>query len=254
LEIFLLAGDKLNINELKEAAAVSAVDFVKSGMIVGLGTGSTTYFAIKEIAERIKDGRLKNIKGIPSSIQTEKLAIEVGIKIVTFKEENFIDLTIDGADEVDINLNLIKGGGGALLREKIIAQASRRNIIIVDESKLSQVVGTKWHLPIEVIPFALHLEINYLRQLNGNPKIRKRKDGENFLTDQDNFIVDCNFGKINDVNSLSLRLNDRAGIVEHGLFIGSVTDLIVAHKNGVAHFEKNKMPDEIFKFTGLIQR
>jgi len=141
-----------------------------------------------------------------------------------------------------------------LLREKIIAQASRRNLIIVDGSKLSQVVGTKWHLPIEVIPFALHLEMSYLRQLTGDPKIRKRKDGENFLTDQNNFIVDCNFGKINDVNSLSLRLNDRAGIVEHGLFIGSVTDLIVAHKNGMAHFEKNKMPDEIFKFTGLIQR
>lgn len=244
----------MNTNELKKTAAIKAVDFIESGMVVGLGTGSTTYYAIKEIAERIKSGRLKNIKGIPSSGQSEKLAVELDIPLVTFKEEKFIDITIDGADEVDAKLNLIKGGGGALLREKILAQTSRRNIIIVDQSKLSLVVGTKWYLPIEVIPFALHLEKNFLQQLNGIPEIRKLKDGTNFTTDQNNFVIDCNFGKIDDVNTLSLRLNERTGIAEHGLFIGLTTDLIVAHENGIDHFQKDKMESDTPKFIRLIRK
>ncbi len=243
----------MNKNELKKAAALKAVDFIETGMIVGLGTGSTTTFAIKEIALRIKDGRLKNIRGIPSSSISEKLARDLNIPLITFDEETEIDITIDGADEVDSKLNLIKGGGAALLREKVLAQASKRNIIIVDASKLSHTLGTNWFLPIEVIPFAANLEMEFLKKLGGFATVRKHDDGRVLNTDQNNFIVDCNFGKIDDPVFLSTLLNSRAGIVEHGLFIDLTTDLIAADEEGITHFEKNKLHADNHDFIKLIQ-
>jgi len=227
-------------DELKQQAANRAVEFVESGMVVGLGSGSTSNFAVQRIAERINSGELENIVGIPSSARTAKLATELGIPLVGFDEHQQIDITIDGADEVDPDLNLIKGGGGALLREKVVAQASRQNIIIVDGSKLSSRLGTNWSLPIEVIPFAVKTEACFLEALGAAVSIRRRNAGGYFNTDQNNLILDADFGPITDLSKLAAELNERAGIVEHGLFLALASDVIVAESNGIQHLIRNE--------------
>ena len=223
---------------LKQKAAHRAVEFVDSGMVVGLGTGSTTAFAVTRIGERLKSGDLKNIVGIPTSIRTEKLALELGIPLCGLGDQPRIDVTIDGADEVDPDLNLIKGGGGALLREKVVAQASRQNIIIIDESKLSPRLGTRWALPVEVIPFAVTSEEKFLKSLAPAVNLRTDDTGQPFQTDQNNFILDANFGEMADPKGLALKLNERAGIVEHGLFLDLASDVIVAAENGIRHLKR----------------
>jgi len=225
-------------DELKQQAAQRAVEFVHSGMVVGLGTGSTTAFAVMRIGERIKSGDLKNIVGIPTSIRTEKLATELGIPLCGLDDQPVIEVTIDGADEVDPALNLIKGGGGALLREKVVAQASRQNIIIVDESKLSPHLGTRWAVPVEVIPFAAKTEENFLKSQGAAVSLRLDDQGRPYQTDQNNFILDANFGEIEDPNGLAARLNERAGIVEHGLFLGLASDVIVAAEDAIRHLKR----------------
>ena len=227
-------------DELKKKAAIQAVDLIESGMVVGLGTGSTAKFAVERMAEKIQAGDLQNIVGIPSSDRTEKLAHQLNIPLTDLETHPEIDLTIDGADEVDPDLNLIKGGGGALLREKIIAQASRINIIIVDESKLSPLLGTMWALPIEVVPFACKTEQLYLESIGGSVTLRVDESESAFLTNQQNFILDTHFGQIADPNGLVSRLNDRAGIVEHGLFLGLATDVIVAGRKDIRHLRRSK--------------
>lgn len=226
-------------DRLKKEAGLAAVDFIESGMVLGLGTGSTTRYALEEIGRRVRSGKLKDIVGIPSSIQTEKIAGELGISLTTFDEFQEIDLTIDGADEVDPELNLIKGGGGALLREKILAQASRRNIMIVDESKLSPRLGTHWPVPIEVIPFAWKLVGKFLFSLGGEVRLRMKEDGNPYTTDQDNFILDTKFGPISDLRGLASNLSKKAGIVEYGLFLGTASEVIVAGENGIRFLKRN---------------
>ena len=225
-------------DELKHEAALRAADFVESGMVVGLGTGSTTEYAVKRIAEMLNTGELSEIVGIPTSIRTENLARELNIPLVGFETHQNIDLTIDGADEVDPDLNLIKGGGGALLREKVVAQASRRNMIIVDESKLVPKLGTGWALPIEVIPFARYTEAKFLSGIGGAVTVRTNDDGTPFSTDQNNLILDTNFGQIEEPSKLAAQLNERAGIVEHGLFLNLATDVIVAREGGIKHLTR----------------
>jgi ribose 5-phosphate isomerase A len=220
---------------LKELAAHKAVEFVESGMVVGLGTGSTAAFAVARIAERLDNGDLKNIIGIPSSLRTEEQARGLDIPLAGFDAHSEIDVTIDGADEVDPDLNLIKGGGGALLREKVLAQATRRNIIIVDESKLVPKLGTGWALPIEVIPFARDSAAKFIASLGASVKLRCIDDGSEFFTDQNNLILDADFGPITAPVELADKLNQRAGIVEHGLFLGLAADVIVAGAEGVRH-------------------
>ncbi|MCK4452241.1 MAG: ribose 5-phosphate isomerase A, partial [Anaerolineae bacterium] len=149
-----------------------------------------------------------------------------------------VDVTIDGADEVDPHLNLIKGGGGALLREKIVAQASRCEIIVVDESKLSPALGTHWPVPVEVTPFGWRSQAAYLESLGAQPVLRLSSDGTPFTTDQGNLILDCRFGPISQPAQLAARLSERAGIVEHGLFLGLATDVILAGVEGVRHLER----------------
>ena len=218
--------------KLKLEAAKEAVKFIKSGMIVGLGTGSTSNYAIKIIAEKLKTGELKNIKGIPSSSGSEKLADELNIPLTTFFDNPIIDITLDGADEVDENKCLIKGGGGALLREKILAQASKVEIIMVDESKVSKNLGQKWALPVEVVPFALNVEKKFIESLGA--KVSERvKENKLFITDEGNNILDCNFGIIKNPAELAEKLNNRAGIVEHGLFVNLCNTLIIATKDGI---------------------
>jgi ribose 5-phosphate isomerase A len=228
-------------DQLKQKAAHRAVEFVESGMVVGLGTGSTTAFAVIRIGERLKSADLKDIVGIPTSIRTEKLAREWGIPLCGLEDQPAIDVTIDGADEVDPDLNLIKGGGGALLREKVVAQASRQNIIIVDESKLSPRLGTRWALPVEVIPFAAKPAENFINSLGADVTLRLDDTGRPYQTDQNNFILDANFGKMAEPDIVAASLNERAGIVEHGLFLGLASDVIVAAEDGVRHLKRNSL-------------
>jgi ribose 5-phosphate isomerase A len=220
--------------EQKRAAAERAVEWVESGMTVGLGTGSTAVWAIRAIGAALADGALRDIVAIPTSNESERNARELGIPIVTFAEHPVIDLTIDGADEVDPALNLIKGHGGALLREKVVAQASRREVIVVDDSKPSPQLGTKMSLPVEVIQFAAAIERTYLESLGATVTMRGG-DATPFVTDEGNWIYDCEFGPIDDCQRLSALLHERAAIVEHGLFINLATDLLIATDLGVEH-------------------
>ena len=219
--------------KLKQQAAHAAVEWIENGMIVGLGTGSTVRFALEKIAEKIRTGELQHIAGIPSSEQTELRSRELGIPLTDFAAHTVIDVTIDGADEVDPQLNLIKGGGGALLREKVLAQASRKNVIIVDESKLSPALGCKWAVPIEVVPFAVDAVSNFLKSIGGTVALRQKPDGTPFFTDQLNLILDTDFGEITQPNELAAQLNNCAGVVEHGLFLNLTSAVIVAGASGI---------------------
>jgi ribose 5-phosphate isomerase A len=218
----------------KQQAAERAVEYVQSGMVVGLGAGSTAILATRRIGQLLREGRLRDIVGFPCSSAIEAEARALGIP-VTLDPPGAVDLTIDGADEVDPDLNLIKGGGGALLHEKIVAQASLREIIIVDESKLSPALSTHWPLPVEVIPFGWHSQLRFLEAMGARVTVRQQGDGTPFKTDQGNLILDCAFGPIRQPAALAARLDARVGIVEHGLFIGLATEVIVAGADGVRH-------------------
>ena len=211
------------------------MQFVQSGMKVGLGTGSTAVFATRRIADLLKTGELRDLVAFATSKATAEEAVRLGIPLLPDDLPEDLDVTIDGADEVDPEMNVIKGGGGALLREKIVAQASRRVIIVVDEKKPSPRLGTLWPVPVEVMPFAWRSQARYLELLGARCVIRSNHDGTRFVTDSGNMILDCHFGPIADAPKLAAALNSRAGIVEHGLFIGLATDLIVAGAGGVQH-------------------
>ena len=219
----------------KQQAAERAAEFVQSGMIVGLGTGSTAIFATRRIGRLLRGGLLKDIVGFATSKAVWEEAVRLDIPMMTEEIPHTIDLTIDGADEVDGDLNLIKGGGGALLREKIVAQASHRVIIVADDSKLSPRLGTHHAVPVEVLTFGRHSQLRYLESLGAQVAIRSNPDGSPFVTDSGNMILDCNFGPIANPVELADRLNTRAGIVEHGLFLGLATDLIMAGRDGIRH-------------------
>ena len=223
----------MNTDELKRRAAEKAVELVQDGMIVGLGHGSTAHFAHVAIARRLQEGSLKNILAVPCSRQVEAEARKLGIPLTTLDEHPVVDVTIDGADEVDPRLNLIKGGGGALLREKVVAQASKQEIIIVDEGKLSPSLGTRWALPVEVVPFGVAPVSAFIRSLGAEPVLRQKDDGQPFVTDQGNYILDCRFGPMENPAEIARALCDRAGIVEHGLFIGLASMVIVGKADGV---------------------
>jgi len=216
--------------EEKEAAGRAAAELVRDGDVVGLGTGSTAYFAVVALGERVKAG-LK-ITGIPTSLQTADLARAVGIPLTTLDEHPEIDITIDGADEIDAKLNLIKGGGGALLREKVVASASKRMVVVADSSKVVSALG-KFPLPVEIISFARTVIEKNIASLGGSPKLRTRPDGSPYITDNGNQILDCSFGKISDPPTLAMALSNIPGIVEHGLFIGLAKLMMVGRENSV---------------------
>ena len=213
-----------NENE-KEAAAKASLRFLQDGQIVGLGTGSTAAYAVRLIGERVRAG-LK-IRGIPTSVQTKELAMSVGIPLTTLEEFQQIDVTIDGADEVDPQLSVIKGGGGALLREKIIASASRQVVIIADSGKQVPVLG-KFPLPVEVIAFAEPLIAKRIAALGASVKQRQATNAKPFITDEGHHILDCSFGQIPDPPGLARKLSDMPGVVEHGLFIGLASAALIA--------------------------
>lgn len=225
-----------NSGSIVRKAASMAVDFVSSGMVVGLGTGRAAGFAIEDLAARVRSNLVKDIVCIPSSIITSAFAKSLGLKIGKFAGNSAIDITIDGADEVDRSLNVIKGGGGAMLREKIVAQESSRNIIVVDENKVSAKLGTRCRLPVEVIPFALKPARRFISSLGASSmEIRRKEDGGIFRTDQKNYILDCDFGPIYDLKIIAESLVWRAGIVEHGLFLTTTTDILISKTEGVEH-------------------
>ncbi len=223
------------LSQMKKEAAVFAVNIIQPGMVVGMGTGSTANFAVEEIARKINEGLLSDIICIPSSNQTKELALAIGIKVYGFDKVIRLDINIDGADEIDKNINLIKGGGGALLREKIIAQNCRRNIVIIDESKVSNQLGEKWHLPVEVLPYSWKLEAAFIESIGAKVKLRENPENQPIVTDQDNFILDCNFGIISEPLQLALELEKRAGIIEHGLFINTTNDIVIGKPDGIDH-------------------
>lgn len=222
----------------KQQAAERGVEFVQAGMVVGLGTGSTAIFATRRIAVLLHDRRLKDVVGFATAKAVRDEARQLGIPMMSDQMLHAIDLTIDGADEVDPDLNLIKGGGGALLREKIVAQASRRVIIVADDSKLSPRLGTHHALPVEVMSFGWRSQFRYIESLGAYVEVRHNPDGSQFVTDSGNLILDCSFGPVANAAELAASLGARAGIVEHGLFLGLATDLVIAGKNGIRHLKR----------------
>jgi ribose 5-phosphate isomerase A len=220
----------------KQAAARASLNYVRDGQIVGLGTGSTANFAIRMLGERVREGM--KIRGIPSSIASRDLAMQVGIPLITFDDAQQIDVTIDGADEFDPALNLIKGGGGAMLREKIVAFASKQLVIVTDASKQVPVLG-KFPLPVEVIEFAEPLIAKRISDLGAQVIQRQGKDGKPYVTDEGHHILDCHFGKIPDPPALARTLSDMPGIVEHGLFVGMTSVVVMAKSGSVEEFRRS---------------
>ena len=220
---------------MKKMAAEKAVEHVDNGMVIGLGTGSTVKYAIKKLGEMVNTG-LK-IKGIPTSLRTKKLATEYNIPLVDLNDYTEIDLTIDGADEVDSNLNLIKGGGGALTREKIIAYHSKKEIIVIDETKVVKKLGVDYPVPVEVIKYGWNTTKKTLEELGCTAELRTIMD-EVYITDNSNYILDCDFGKINEPETLEKEINSIPGVIENGLFIGLVDEVIVGSKQGIITLEE----------------
>jgi ribose 5-phosphate isomerase A len=223
----------------KQAAARASMNYVQDGNIVGLGSGSTATCAIHLLAERVRDGL--NIRGIPSSRKTAELASSLGIPLATLDEFPEIDVTIDGADEIDPQLQLIKGGGGAFLREKIVASASRRLVIIADSTKMVPLLG-RAPLPVEAVCFAQALVKKKIEDLGATITVRRDPSGKPSLTDEGHHVLDCHFGKIPDPAALSRNLNDIPGLVEHGLFVNMADIVLIGDDSGVEelHAHRNR--------------
>lgn len=219
----------------KEAAARASLQFIQDGQVVGLGTGSTAAYFIKLLAERVRDGL--RIHGIPTSARSQQLAISLGIPLTTLDECQEIAVTVDGADEVDPKLRLIKGGGGALLREKIVASATKQLVIVADLSKQVQVLG-KFPLPVEVIPFAQVLVAKRITALGAEVRLRTEAGGKPFVTDEQHHILDCRFGAIPDPETLARELSDMPGVVEHGLFIGMASIALFAKGGEIVEWRR----------------
>jgi len=222
------------IKEEKHLAAKEAVKHLNSGQIVGLGTGSTAYFAIAEIGEMVKNGL--QIKAVPTSKQTEEQARSLGIELVSIDEVHSIDVTIDGTDEFDDKLNLIKGGGGALLKEKMVANITKKQIIIADSSKKVDVLGV-FMIPVEVLPFAVNYVQTRISEAGGTGNIRM-KNGKHFLTDEKNYIIDADFGEIEDPYDVSNKLNNIEGVVCNGLFLDLADTVIIGEEGKTVVFTR----------------
>ena len=224
---------------LKQQAAKVALGYVRSGMMIGLGTGSTTRFFIDMLGEEIQKGSLSGIQAVPTSDATAEQARLLGIPLTTLSENSQLDLAVDGADEVDPKLNLIKGLGGALLREKVVEIHARRFIVVVDESKIVPRLGVRGPLPVEIIPFEAHAHVAWLNTLECQAKLLLEEDGSPVGTDNGNYLAYCWFSDgIPDPYMLARTLADRPGIVEHGLFLGMADTVVVAEVDGIKILER----------------
>ncbi len=222
-----------SVADLKREAAAHAVEEVRSGMVLGLGTGSTVAHFLELLGEKLATGALTDLVGVPSSVRTEKEAGRLGIPLTTLREHPRLDLTVDGADEVSPELDLIKGMGGALVREKIVAQASRRLVIIADAGKAVERLGTLSALPVEVVPWGWSGHVAFLESRGARVAARTRADGQPFLSDNGNAILDARFPDgIEDPAVLHAALKARAGVVETGLFLGMASEAILAGEEG----------------------
>ena len=217
---------------LKKQAAERAVESVRSGMVVGLGTGSTAVYAVRRIGALLAAGQLARIVGIPTAEVTAREAERCGVPLGSLDDYPVVDITIDGADEIDPALNLIKGLGGALLREKIVAAASRRLVIVADESKRVARLATRAPVPVEVVPFARRPVGDYLASL-GARVVERQRDGRPFVTDEGNVILDCHFAGLSDPQETARLIRAQPGVVEHGLFLGMAAEAIVAGAGGI---------------------
>lgn len=213
----------------KQKAGEYAATLIEQGMTIGIGTGSTVYFFIQALAQQIKEGLI--IKSIPTSKQTEQLAADLNIPLADLNEVDQIVITIDGADEIDEDLQLIKGGGGALLQEKIVATASEKLVIIADESKLVKQLG-KFPLPAEVIPFGWKQTLKHIQELGCEKIMLRSKEEQIFISDHGHYILDCYFEKINDAACLHQQLNNIPGVVENGLFLSMAASAVIAYEDG----------------------
>ncbi len=222
--------------DLKKQAGERAVGYIEDGMTIGLGTGSTVEYSLKKIGKLVRDG-LK-IKGIPTSIRTQRIAKKEKIPLTTLEENPVIDITIDGADEVDSDLNLIKGGGGALVREKIIAFNSKKVIIVIDDSKIVKALGIDFPLPVEVVKFGWTSTKKTLEEIGCNVELRRVMENEPYITDNSNYILDCEFERILEPEQLEIDINNIPGVVDNGLFIGLVDEVIVGGKQGISTLNK----------------
>jgi len=231
---------KIDIGRLKQQAAERAVEYVQPGMVVGLGYGSTALLAVRRIGHLLRSGELRDIIGVPCARKVEEEAHQLGIPLTTLEEHPVIDLTIDGADEVSPALDMIKGAGGAMLHEKIVAQASRREVIVVDGRKLVPTLGTRAPVPVEVLPFGWKSQMSYLESIGARAALRPDGDGP-FRTDEGNFILDCEFGPIADPASLAAQIKARGGVIEHGMFLGLATEVIVARESGIEHLRRDRV-------------
>ena len=203
-------------------------------MRLGLGTGSTVAWFLRHLGARLASGELADVVGVPTSIRTEKAARRLGIPLGTLSELAPLDLTVDGADEVDPQLNLIKGLGGALLREKMVAQASDRFVVVADDTKVVNRLGERAHLPVEVVPFEFDSHFKWLQALGADPEVRRNEGGEVYATDNGLVVIDCGFvNGIDDPRELDRRLARRAGVVESGLFLGMASEAVIAGAEGV---------------------
>jgi ribose 5-phosphate isomerase A len=225
---------------LKQQAASHALTYVRSGMVLGLGTGSTTAHFVEMLGERLKAGALQNIVGVPTSEKTAAQARDLGIPLTTLAEHSRLDLAVDGADEVDPDLNLIKGLGRALLREKIVEMHADRFLVIVDESKLVSRLGSRGPLPVEIVPFQAEAHVRWLSTLDCRAELWREEDGSLVATDNGNYLVRCWFPDgIYDPYALARTLADRPGIVEHGLFLDMASAAIVAAPEGTRVLERS---------------
>ncbi len=222
-------------NMEKEAAARASLRFIRDGQVVGLGTGSTAACFIQLLGEEVKNGL--RVRGIPTSVRSRELALSLGIPLTTLDECPEIDVTVDGADEVDPQLRLIKGGGGALLREKIVASATKQLVIVADATKRVGVLG-KFALPVEVIQFAQALVTKRIAALGAQVAVRLEASGKPYVTDENNHILDCSFGQISDADGLARRLSDMPGVVEHGLFIGMANAVLIAKGSEIVELRR----------------
>jgi len=223
------------VSSNKQRAAAAAAELITDGMVLGLGTGTTASYLVQILGERVRQGL--RIQGIPTSEATRQLAVAEGVPLTTLEEQTVLDLCLDGADEVDPELNLIKGGGGALLREKIVASAARQRIIMVDVSKCVDSLGA-FPLAVEVIPFGWEVTRRQLEQFGGVPTLRQR-EGKPFVTDQGHYIIDCALSQIEDAPRLNHQLNQLPGVVENGLFVDMTDRLIIGSPDGIIEKHKN---------------